>query len=65
MCQQGVLATANLTVATEELISSHWNSDILPPHCGQTRLMIDEMMPAFDSAGSMSIILITLSYSKV
>jgi len=22
----------------------HWNSIMLPPHCGQIRLMIDEMM---------------------
>jgi hypothetical protein len=33
---------------------THWNSDILPPHCGQTKLMIDEMICAFDSPGSVS-----------
>src|SRR5215469_7641832 len=27
---------------------------MLPPHCGQTRLMIDEMMLALDSPGSVS-----------
>src|SRR5215831_470112 len=35
-------------------LPSHWNSIILPPHCGQTRLMIEEMMLAFDSPGSVS-----------
>ena len=32
----------------------HWNSIMLPPHCGQTRLMIDEMMLDMDSPGSVS-----------
>jgi len=32
-------------------LPSHWNSDILPPHCGQTRLRIDEMMRTFSSLG--------------
>jgi len=35
-------------------LPSHWNSNILPPHCGHTRLMIEEMMLAFDSPGSVS-----------
>jgi hypothetical protein len=35
-------------------LPSHWNSDIRPPHCGQTKLMIDEMICAFDSPGSVS-----------
>ena len=35
-------------------LPSHWNSDILPPHCGQTELMIDKMMLVFDSPGSVS-----------
>lgn len=32
-------------------LPSHWYSNIFPPHCGQTRLMIDEIMFAFDSRG--------------
>jgi len=39
-------------------LPSHWNSNIEPPHCGQTRLMIDEMIWAFDSPGSVSQVLI-------
>ena len=35
-------------------LPSHWNSDILPPHCGQTKLMIDERMLVFDSPGRAS-----------
>src|SRR5262245_23788809 len=35
-------------------LPSHWNSNIRPPHCGHTRLMIEEMMLAFDSPGSVS-----------
>ena len=35
----------------------HWNSSILPPHCGQTRFMIDEMRLALGSPGSVSMIL--------
>jgi hypothetical protein len=34
------------------------NSDILPPHCGQTKLMIDEMICAFNAPGSVSAVLI-------
>src|SRR5208283_3908120 len=32
-------------------LPSHWYSDILPPHCGQTRLRIDERMRTFNSPG--------------
>src|SRR5258707_11608018 len=39
----------------------HWNSNILPPHCGQTKLMIEEMMLALDSPGPESIILMLSS----
>jgi len=38
-------------------LPSHWNSDIRPPHCGQTKLIIDEMICAFDSPGSVSKVL--------
>ena len=37
---------------------------MLPPHCGQTRLMIEEMMLAFDSPGIASMFL-TLSSCSV
>lgn len=39
----------------------HWNSSMLPPHCGQTKLMIEEIMLELDSPGSVST-LITVSY---
>jgi hypothetical protein len=39
-------------------LPSHWNSDILPPHCGQTKLMMDEMMCPWKSPGSVSVMLI-------
>jgi hypothetical protein len=39
-------------------LPSHWNSAILPPHCGQTKLMIEEMIWAFDSPGNMLTFLI-------
>ena len=42
-------------------LPSHWNSDILPPHCGQTKLMIDEMTCPFDSPGCVSVVLIICS----
>jgi hypothetical protein len=42
-------------------LPQHWNSIMLPPHCGQTRLMIEEMMLESDSPGSMSIIFILVS----
>ncbi len=35
----------------------HWNCIMFPPHCGQTRLMIEEMMLAFGSPGMVSIVL--------
>lgn len=36
---------------------SHWYSDILPPHCGQTRLRIDERMRTFNSLGGASMVI--------
>lgn len=33
-----------------------------PPHCGQTRLMMEEIMLAFGSPGIVSMILIVASY---
>jgi hypothetical protein len=36
----------------------HWKSIMCPPHCGQTRLMIEEIMLAFGSPGLVSIRLI-------
>jgi hypothetical protein len=36
---------------------SHWYSDILPPHCGQTRLRIDERMRTFNSPGGASMVI--------
>ena len=30
----------------------HWNSIMLPPHCGQTRLIIDEIILELDSPES-------------
>ena len=39
----------------------HWNSIILPPQCGQTKLMIEEMMLALDSPGIASMILMLSS----
>jgi hypothetical protein len=38
-------------------LPSHWYSDILPPHCGQTRLRIDERMRTFNSAGGASMVI--------
>ena len=35
----------------------HWNSIMHPPHCGQTKLMIEEMRLALDSPGKVSIVL--------
>jgi hypothetical protein len=35
---------------------SHWYSDILSPHCGQTRLRIDERMRTFNSPGGASMV---------
>jgi len=35
----------------------HWNSNILPPHWGQTKLIIEEMMLALDSPGIASMVL--------
>jgi hypothetical protein len=32
----------------------HWNSIMDPPHCGQTKLMIEEMRLALDSPGKVS-----------
>jgi hypothetical protein len=37
-------------------LPQHWNSIILPPHCGQTRFMIDEMRLALGSPGRASMI---------
>src|SRR6266566_798029 len=39
----------------------HWNSIILPPHCGQTKLIIEEMMLALDSPGIASMFLMLFS----
>jgi hypothetical protein len=41
----------------------HWYSNILPPHCGQTKLIIEEMMLALDSPGiaSMTLMLSSLA----
>ncbi len=36
-----------------------------PPHCGQTRLMMDEMMVAFDSPGKLSVMFIIASCSEI
>jgi hypothetical protein len=44
---------------------SHWNSDILPPHCGQTKLMMDEITCPFISSGKLSVILMLLSYPDI
>ena len=38
-------------------LPSHWYSDILPPHCGQTRLRIDERMRTFNSPGDASMVI--------
>lgn len=38
-------------------LPSHWYSDILPPHCGQTRLRIDERMRTFNSPGGASMMI--------
>lgn len=35
-------------------LPSHWKSNMLPPHCGHTKLMIDEIMLVLDSPGSVS-----------
>jgi len=43
----------------------HWNSIMLPPHCGQIRLMIEEMMLELDSPGIVSIVFITASIRSV
>ena len=36
---------------------------MLPPHCGQTRLIIDEIMLAFDSPGTASMTLMLSSFT--
>ena len=41
-------------------LPQHWNSIMLPPHCGQIRLMIDEIMVEFGSPGIVSIILMVV-----
>src|SRR5208283_5011179 len=38
-------------------LPSHWYSDILPPHCGQTRLRIDERIRTFNSPGGASMMI--------
>jgi len=38
-------------------LPSHWYSGILPPHCGQTRLRIDERMRTFNSPGGASMVI--------
>jgi hypothetical protein len=38
-------------------LPQHWNSIMHPPHCGQTKLMIEEMRLPFDSPGKFSIVL--------
>ncbi len=38
-------------------LPSHWYSDILRPHCGQTRLRIDERMRTFNSPGGVSMVI--------
>src|SRR5208283_5251194 len=38
-------------------LPSHWYSDIVPPHCGQTRLRIDERMHTFNSPGGASMVI--------
>ena len=38
-------------------LPSHWYSNILPPHCGQTRLRIDERMRTFNSPGGASMVI--------
>src|SRR5271165_2069796 len=38
-------------------LPSHWYSDILPPHCGQTRLRSDERMRTFNSPGGASMVI--------
>jgi hypothetical protein len=44
-------------------LPQHWNSIMLPPHCGHTRLMIDEMI-VLGSPGNMLMILMALSVSR-
>jgi len=39
-------------------LPQHWKSFMCPPHCGQTRLMIEEIMLAFGSPGIVSMCLI-------
>ena len=39
-------------------LPQHWKSIMYPPHCGQTRLMIEEIMLAFGSPGIVSMCLI-------
>jgi hypothetical protein len=39
-------------------LPQHWKSIMCPPHCGQTRLMIEEIMLAFGSPGIVSMCLI-------
>src|SRR6266852_9481861 len=39
----------------------HWNSNMLPPHCGQTKLIIEEMTLALDSPGIESMVLMLFS----
>lgn len=45
-------------------LPSHWKLDIRPPHCGQTRLVMDEMIDPFDSPGSVSTVLIIVLLSR-
>lgn len=45
-------------------LPSHWNFDILPPHRGHTKLMMDEMIYPLDSPGTMSTILIIALLSR-
>lgn len=44
-------------------LPKHSKSIMCPPHCGQTRLMIEEIMVAFASPGIVSMRLIVLSSS--
>jgi len=39
----------------------HWNSIMLPPHCGQIKLIIDEMIPELDSPGIVSNVFMAVS----
>jgi hypothetical protein len=46
-------------------LPQHWNSIMLPPHCGQTKLMIEEIMLELGSPGIVSIILIVAPFDHV